>query len=399
MSKTSINRQTPLHGSKTFLHGYPRKLVLYKTAASRFYQVRLFHNGKYTIRSTKTDNTRQAKKFAEKFFIEVLAKPVCASTCTSSKAFSSVAARFFEAAQSTANPATHRNDLSRHRSVLLPAFKDQDISTITNAQIAAMLDQLRLRSLSPATLKHHCVVLSKIMKFAVANDLMRTLPLFPRVTARLKTTQKRDALTLQEYRSLCKSAERLAHAEEVVRGVSITLEMKYLMQFMVNSFIRPSDLRVLKHKHIRLERDGTDEWLVLSHPATKTTDHEVQAMPDTVHIYKNLLDHRKQHREPRRPDDYVFLPAYKNRNTAMSVIGRLFRRIVEKSLIEEKTGKNITLYSLRHTSIMFRLTIGQVDSLSLARNARTSQAMIDKFYASHLTTDQVRKQLHAFPNR
>jgi hypothetical protein len=47
---------------------------------------------------------------------------------------------------------------------------------------------------------------------------------------------------------------------------------------------------------------------------------------------------------------------------------------------------------------MLRLTIGQVDTLSLARNARTSQAMIDKFYAAHLTTDQVRKQLHAFPN-
>lgn len=399
MSEATVNRQAPLQGSKTFLHGYPRKLVLYKTAASRFYQVRLFHDGKYTIRSTKTDNIREAKKFAQKFFIEVLSTPVSANTSTSSKSFSSVAARFFEAAKSTSKAATHRNDLSRYRNVLLPAFKDQDISTITNAQIAAMLEQLRLRSLSPATLKHHCVVLSKIFKFAVANDLMRTLPLFPRVTARLKTTQRRDALTLQEYRSLVKSAERLARAEEVVRGVSITLEMKYLIQFMVNSFIRPSDLRVIKHKHIRRERDGTDEWLILSHPATKTTDHEVQAMPDTVHIYQNLLDHRKQHREGRRPDDYVFFPSYSNRDTAIAVIGRLFRRIVESSLIEEKTGKNITLYSLRHTSIMFRLTIGQVDSLSLARNARTSQAMIDKFYASHLTTDQVRKQLHAFPNR
>jgi hypothetical protein len=47
---------------------------------------------------------------------------------------------------------------------------------------------------------------------------------------------------------------------------------------------------------------------------------------------------------------------------------------------------------------MFRLTIGRVDALALAKNARTSQQMIDKFYASHLKTSQVRKQLHAFPN-
>lgn len=53
---------------------------------------------------------------------------------------------------------------------------------------------------------------------------------------------------------------------------------------------------------------------------------------------------------------------------------------------------------LRHTAIMMRLTIGRVDALALAKNARTSQQMIDKFYASHLKTSQIRKQLHAFPN-
>ena len=45
----------------------------------------------------------------------------------------------------------------------------------------------------------------------------------------------------------------------------------------------------------------------------------------------------------------------------------------------------------------FRLIIGNVDTLVLSRNARTSQNMIDKFYASHLTTDQVRRQLHNIP--
>jgi hypothetical protein len=80
----------------------------------------------------------------------------------------------------------------------------------------------------------------------------------------------------------------------------------------------------------------------------------------------------------------------------MYEVGKLFKRIVQETGIQVKTDKKITLYSLRHTAIMFRLTLGEVDTLALARNARTSQAMIDKFYASHLTTSQVRKQLHAF---
>jgi integrase len=96
------------------------------------------------------------------------------------------------------------------------------------------------------------------------------------------------------------------------------------------------------------------------------------------------------------PDEFVFFPQYKIRDTAMSVIGRLFREILERTGIPEQTDKNVTLYSLRHTSIMMRLVKGNVNTLHLARNARTSQQMIDQFYASHLTTDQVREHLHRF---
>ncbi len=95
-------------------------------------------------------------------------------------------------------------------------------------------------------------------------------------------------------------------------------------------------------------------------------------------------------------DDFVFFPTYKNRDTAMAVIARIFRQILAESLIDESTGKNLTLYSLRHTSIMLRLIKGDVNTLALARNARTSQQMIDRFYAAHLTTEHVRKQLHGF---
>jgi ribonuclease HIII len=48
---------------------------------------------------------------------------------------------------------------------------------------------------------------------------------------------------------------------------------------------------------------------------------------------------------------------------------------------------------------MMRLINGNVNTLALARNARTSQAMIDKFYAAHLTTNQVRQQLHGFTEK
>ena len=51
-------------------------------------------------------------------------------------------------------------------------------------------------------------------------------------------------------------------------------------------------------------------------------------------------------------------------------------------------GEPRSLYSLRHSSIMFRLMFGRaVDTLTLARNARTSVDMIETYYSSNLTAE------------
>ena len=94
--------------------------------------------------------------------------------------------------------------------------------------------------------------------------------------------------------------------------------------------------------------------------------------------------------------DYVFMPEYPNRNTMMNVLGRLFREVVKQAGISNENEIH-TLYSLRHSSIMFRLMLGEgINTLQLAKNARTSQAMIEKFYASRLTNLMNVTELHSF---
>ncbi len=390
------SRLTPISATIQTISGYPKKLVIYRTTASRFYWTRVYFNGRYFIKTTKSESIKDAKKFAVRFYESVLAAAATHKTADNSRSFAVVGRKFLDTQSKNAKKVTHRNDEARFRSDLLPVFGEQDITTITNAQISQLLDRLRQRGLSPATQKHFLVVLSKIMKFAVENDLMMRLPTFPRVTGRLKTAQRRDYFTLEEYENLCAEAALCANEDVEVRGVKLTIELFYLFQFMVNSFIRPSDLRVLKFKHLQLRKDGKESWYALNHPATKTNANEVQAMPATVGIVKKLVDAKKLLKQPYRKEDYVFFPTYENRDTAMAIIARQFRYVLERTEMGERTGKNLTLYSLRHTSIMLRLIKGNVDTLVLARNARTSQQMIDQFYAQHLTTDQVRRQLHAF---
>lgn len=383
------------------IRGYPSSLVIYKSAASRFYWVRCYFNGKYKVKTTKSETPKGAKEFAAQFYKDTLLSSVTTKSSDRNKQFAVVGNLFFQSTEKNTTSTTYKADYNRYTQHILKEFNQQEVDTITNAQINQFVEKLHATGIKPATIKHHIIVLRKILKFAIANDLMKNLPVFPRITGKLQTSQKRDYLTVPEYDHVCKCAEELAIKKTVVQKITITDEMKYLIQFMVNSFIRPSDLRVLKHKHINHMKEGKVEWLELTHPATKTNANAVQAMPVSVHIYRNLMDYKKKAKIKTSLNDYVFLPEYseKQRDKVMQVVAKLFKRIVAETGIEEKTDKKLTLYSLRHTAIMMRLTIGQVDTLSLARNARTSQAMIDKFYAAHLTTNQVREKLHAFPRK
>ena len=63
---------------------------------------------------------------------------------------------------------------------------------------------------------------------------------------------------------------------------------------------------------------------------------------------------------------------------------------------EAPNGDARTLYSLRHTSIMNRLIKGDnISLLTLARSARTSVEMIDRFYAKYLTAEMNIGQLQS----
>ena len=93
----------------------------------------------------------------------------------------------------------------------------------------------------------------------------------------------------------------------------------------------------------------------------------------------------------------MFFPQETNRQFALSTIGWLFSWILkEQGLKQGPHGGDRTFYSLRHTAITFRLIYGgNIDLLTLARNARTSVEMIEKFYASTLSAEMNISLLHS----
>ena len=121
-------------------------------------------------------------------------------------------------------------------------------------------------------------------------------------------------------------------------------------------------------------------------PETKKHDKPMVTMQAAVQVYESLLRHQKIQGYG-GPEDHLFLPAENDRNYALAVLGFWFKWVMREAGLATIDGNNRprTLYCLRHTSIMFRLLYGQgIDMLTLARNARTSVQMIERFYASSL---------------
>ena len=131
-------------------------------------------------------------------------------------------------------------------------------------------------------------------------------------------------------------------------------------------------------------------------PETKRHKAQIVTLPSAVHIYEHLRDYfAKQGLD--KDDDYLFLPKLKDRQSAIFLLEKMFKRILEETNLRYGAhDQRRTLYSLRHSAITFRLLYGQgIDLLTLARNARTSLEMIDKFYASELRAEMNVGMLHS----
>jgi PHD/YefM family antitoxin component YafN of YafNO toxin-antitoxin module len=290
-----------------------------------------------------------------------------------------------------------RNRLDAH---VLPFFR-----YIPPAEVnAGLLDDFVLRlskhDLSSNTISQYLVVVRKLLKLAVRHGLLREVPEMPSVRV---VSQPRSMLKLADYAALVRTANRLrrlgVQAPQVKDGggqrerfwvapknLSLAPDMAWVIVFMVNAFVRPGDLRQLQHKHVTVVR-GDNLYLRLNLPETKSHDKPIVTLRPAVRVYQAALAHGLANGYG-GPDDYVFLPGEANRDYALAVLGFWFKWVLREAGIgtEDELGHQRTLYSLRHTAIMFRLLYGKgIDMLTLARNARTSVQMIERFYASSLS--------------
>ena len=410
------NRSLPIPQSICSIPNYPTKLRIFLTNASRYWQVKCFFEGKTICRSLRTTSKRDAIALAKQFYeVEILRIGMDWLTtdrhARKTHSIDLVGDMLIAKEQARAN----RDEIAQLsvkvtsallRKHVIPYFKKMPVEKITSAQVNAFYNYLSNLHLSTISISQYLTIVKKSLAIALENQWLDVLPHFPNVK---KTSTSRGGFTLGEYWQILRTAQRLRKIVPPVKPVThrntkngiytatdgVPYEMVWLIRFMVNSFVRPVDIKVIQHQHVEIVR-GEHAYLRLSLPETKRHKAQIITLPAAVQVYEKLRDYFAV-RGLAKPTDYLFMPQVPNRADAMPLLEGYFKKImIDTGLRLGSQGQKRTLYSLRHSSITFRLLYGKgIDMLTLARNARTSIEMIDKHYASELTAEMNVGMLHS----
>ncbi len=399
------SRRNPWPETLQTVPGLPTTLKLYRIDASRFWQIRFYQDGKYHYRSSKQVDLLKAQDEARAFYEEV--KDPYRNLSQVQREFARVKDEILqeELRKVQRDEITHGTYLmtkNRMDGAIQAFFQDIAFEDIDNETLEHFVQHLTDQGFASTTINGYIAQVRKFIRHLQRKHWVDFTPTFPKFRIRLKP---RGAFTMSEYVQLLRTAKRMRGQTfvdwEPNRKIWIRShfhvmpdEMQWLIRFMVFTFLRPGDLRQIQHKHIEVVQ-GQPSYLRITPPEVKRHKAVVISMPQAVRIYQHLHAHQLA-RGYGQPDDSVFLPEEPNRKKALDIMGWLFNWILQTADLKQGPhGSERSIYSLRHTAITFRLIYGgAIDLLTLARNARTSVEMIEKFYASTLSAEMNLKVLH-----
>ena len=399
-------RTTPITDTIKQVRSLPQSAIIYKCAASSYWQFRVYLEGAQRKRSTGTDDEREANRKAKLIYAEMLQtslKNPRKSLQPSSRSTLQVVANALWAKQELMvqqgelNPQKNRNDKYVYERHIKPFFKDYDINRINHHALEQFKQHVAAKGLAPATQKGYMQLVQKLLRQAENMDYISGVPNAPKIR---QQDNARGYFTPVEYTRLWQTAnsmngqtyEHVRAAGGVYRRTKITDECFELIMFMRNTYIRPTDLKVLRHTDIYIikkQHAGSNvdvELLELRHEATKGHGAHMVSNEHAVGHYKRMLEKRSKRKSPYFDrNEYLFSPQLQNRDYALKLLTQQFNAVLETSeLKKDSDGNDRTLYSLRHTAITTALRDGLSYDI-VASNARTSPDMLHRFYG-HLTS-------------
>ena len=392
---------------KTIKH-LRRGLSIYKTGRSPFWHARLYDavKKKYVVRSTKETNRIEAAEVAEEILETYKSKQNTSYAVSKERSFEHYAKMLSEITKQKARSSRNKyafNDqakiLFRETDGLISYFGQHDVGKITPGMVRdylLFLDQRREKPLAMSTKSKQCGVLRQVLMLALEDGVIDIVPPMPK----MRTVDKpRVSFTDAEYARLLEFARVTADQGETrVRGVPVSREHYNLIVFAVHSFLRPTETELFGIRFCDIEVMNDDPKHLLMTLTGKTGFRKSASMRAAVDIFEKQ---RELHAE-RKDTDYVFMPEYANRTTAVNTYRRIFNYFFQETgLKKDKDGNDRSPYSLRHYALQTRLvkSDGKVNIYWLAENAGTSVEQLERFYLKNLAPSSAKvRNIQSFGN-
>ncbi|MCP9480800.1 site-specific integrase [Shimia sp. CNT1-13L.2] len=357
-------------------------LAILLTPRSPYWLIRLWDPiaGKYVSKSSKETSRLEAAEVAYEYADSFRSKANSDHAKTKATSFEHYAKKLMAMQKGQSKWSEGDNKLlNRSKDGLIVYFGKYDVTKITTGMVRDYLTHLdgnRKKPLAHSTKSKHVIIIRKVLALAVEDGILNVLPVMPKI----KTVDTpRHTFSDSEYRQFMKAANACAKRGDRVRGVQLTGHHVRMFRFVVHSFLRPTEGELFGLKHKDVQEMTDPPHLEISVRGGKTGKRTSVTLKLGVVIYKgdrNPFDPV----EPDR-DDYVWMPEYPNRRTAINTARRLFNHILEKAdLVDE--DRKLSPYSLRHYAIQARLrsSKGRVNLYTLAKNAGTSVDQLERFY-------------------
>jgi len=360
-----------------------RGMSLYKRKDSpRFYGM-LRINKKYYRKCLNTENKNEAEELLFQWKQEILSDPK-SPVAEENKTFRYFADQLLDKEKtylispSGYEPYKTTEKMLNREKGCLEYFGNTDIRSIKTSDVDKFVNQLPIgnRRLTKSTVKKHLNVVRKVLNMGDVNIR------FPKLNGNSLPSERRGYFTKEEYKALRDASLKLVgHEYKHTNGTiyRIDRDMHDLIVFMVGSSLRPttSEVYCLQHKDIKIKKTKKGTTYLEFYVDRKNKPMVVQTQATSYYSYRDLCERR----EDFLPEDYVFYPQYKNRNYCKDVCIRQFGELlIQTDLKYSQLKEKRTLYSLRHTAIIYTLSQKGLDQMEVCARADTSMKMLKDWY-------------------
>ncbi|WP_223475034.1 tyrosine-type recombinase/integrase [Oricola indica] len=356
------------------------KVRVYRRPETRKWQCSTYLQGKHRRVSTGEESLALAKEFAEDWYFRLRAKQK-GGALRDEKTFREAARRYLDEYDVITGGQRNRTYVDgnerRLRLYLLPFFGDMGLSEVTAGKVQEyriMRHQTSPTGKPPAknTMHQEIVVLRQVLKTAIRHGWLTHLPDLSMPYKHAEKISHRAWFAPEEYKKLYTATRNRVEKHKGKRWSWQAEQLHDYVLFMANTGLRPDEANRLQYRDVEIvEDEETGETILVIQVRGKRGVGYCKSTPGAVMPFERLL-----RRNMPRPED----PLFPGNHVIM-----LNNALAEEELKFDREGNRRTAYSLRHTYICLRLMEG-ADIYQIAKNCRTSVEMIEKYYASHIST-------------